>query len=648
MKKWLGICLFVALGAFPGLSMAQESSSTLDDVLVTATRNLSDAGKIGGISATVITAEDIDIKKLTSVEDVLKGIPGLDVASTGGGGSLTSVFLRGADSKNTLVLVDGVMLNDATSPNRNADLGNLTLDNIERIEVIRGPSSVLYGSNATGGVINIITKTGKETPSFYVGTEGGSYNTWKQYGGSSGKVGRVDYSLSASHLRTDGFSSSNADNPNIPHNGNTDEKDGWENTTLSGKVGVEITPDFDLSAVFRFIDSESEIDDWGAGYTGDRFDGAYPGTPTPDGATEKRNDSRQWVGKFTVHNFFMDRFFESNLSYQATDLDRTSFDNDGAQTGKYQGRTQDLSWQGSLNFTQSQLSFGTTWFQEEMESQSTWGGIPKADAHTLSFWLQEQLFLGDSWDVVAGVRYDDHDRFGGKATWRLAPAYTIQGTGTTLKASYGTGFRAPSLYELYSPTNGKSDLKPEKSKGWDAGIEQSLLSDTVTVGVTYFDMRYTDRIGYDFLLSKYNQLEGETLSHGVETFVRWMARHDLEFGLTYTYNDTKDPNGEKLTRRPENKFHLNSRYRPVEALQLNLDLFWVGVREAISSAKDVNGNAVDVLEKYTLVNFSAGYDLTENIQIYGRLDNLLDEDYEEAWSYATAGRSAYAGIKVSY
>ena len=651
MKKWLGMGLVLALLSLPLNGFAEEEkdkTSTLDDMVVTATRSASETGSIGGISASVITAEDIEAKKQTSVDEILKGIPGLDIAQNGGPGTTASVFLRGADSKNTLVLVDGVMLNDPSSPNRNANIGALTADNIERIEVIRGPSSVLYGSNATAGVINIITKKGKDKPSVYLGAEGGSYNTWREYGGISGKSGIFNYALSASHLYTEGFSTADDDNDRIPHDGNTVEKDGHKNATVSGKFGVDINPDFDVNLVVRYFDTETDTDDSANGYVGDRFGPAGPPTwsapAQPNGKKDARVESKHGLGKLTVHNFFMDRFLESTFSYQASKLDRKTFDNDNAQKYNYDGQTQEVSWQGSLDFDGADvLTLGTSYFMEEMKSNS----IDSKDADTTSVWVQNQFFVGQGLDVVAGLRYDHHDRFDGKTTWRVAPAYTFQGTETTLKASYGTGFRAPSLFELYS-SYGNKDLKPEESEGWDVGVEQGFLDRTLKLNVTYFYMEYTNRIGYDTGTSKYNQLPGDTLSHGVETSIQWLPSDILDFTFAYTYNDTKDHNGEKLVRRPENKFSLNTQYRPMEKLSLNLDLHWVSDREAYSGAKDKDGNSVDVLESYFLANIAASYDLTDHVQLYGRVDNIFDEDYEEAWGYATPGLSGYAGVKLNF
>ncbi|MBU4263395.1 MAG: TonB-dependent receptor [Proteobacteria bacterium] len=626
-----------------GAAGADETAAVLDEVVVTATRTDAQSGTIGGTTVTVITQEEIAARKQTTVEEVLKGTPGLDVAANGGPGTNTSIFLRGADAKNTLILVDGIMFNDPSAANRNANIANLTTDNIERIEIVRGPMSVLYGSNATAGVINIITKKGKGAPQSSVGIEGGSYDTWKVYGGSSGSLERLGYSFNVSHIDSNGFSIADDDNERIPHAGNTSEDDGWENSTVSGRVGYGLTPDFDLIATMRYMDSEREDDDYASGYTGDRFS-SWPYVAEPYGSKKSHTDTEQYLGRIDAKNRFWDGLLDSNLYYQLSRHDRVNYDNDGVESYDYLGKTQEAGWQGTFVVSQTNdLTLGASFYEEKMESDSS--AISEQESETSSVWAQEQLALSDSLDLVAGLRYDDHDRFGGKTTYRVAPSY-LTGFGTLFKASFATGFRAPSLYELYS-SYGNVNLSPEKSRGWDAGLEQELGGGKVRCGITYFDLTFEDRIAYDYLTSQYQQAAGNTKTKGVETFVQWQAGENLSLSANYTYTDTKDQDDKRLARRPMHKVGGGAQYRHNKA-RYNLDLYWVGERDESSFAMDSNGNAVETLDSYTVVNLAASYDLTQKVQLYGRIDNLFDEEYEEAWSYATPGLSAYAGVRVTF
>ena len=659
MKRITGALLTVGMLFFwNNVATAADETEpvTMEEVVVTATRTETALDKVGGSSVTVITAEDIKARKLDMVDDVLRSVPGLDVVSSGSLGSGSTVSIRGAASKNTLIMVDGIMYNDPSSPSRGADLANLNVDNIERIEVVRGPLGALYGSNATAGVINIITKKGTGKPTAYIGGEYGSYNTWKLYGGTSGKLKKFNFSLTASRTETDGFSSANADNPDIAHDGNTSEKDSWENTTLSGKFGVDITDNFDINAVFRYIDASVQLDDFN-GFAADHWDySTFPATLVPNGPKKQKQETDQLFGEFNVHNYFFNHFFESEFYYKISDQKRDIFDADGNFFQNFDGRTDKLGWQGGLNFSDINfLSFGFMYFEEKLEQRDS----PEKSADTKSYWASDQLFLSDEHFIVVGsVRIDDHSQFGTESTWHIAPSYLIDQTGTTLKGSVGTGFRSPSLFELFADPipmfsfrGGNPNLDAEKSRGWDAGFEQALFKGKVKFGVTYFYTLFKDKIEFVFdtttFTSTYENLVGDTKTRGVEAFAQWTPLDGLDLLLNYTYIDTEEPDGESLPRIPKNKFYFNTRYRFFDKCTLNLDAYYVDERKTFESAADKNGNPVKKLDDYFLVNLATYYDVTKHVQLYGRIDNLFDEFYEEAWSYATPGFSIYCGFKFN-
>lgn len=626
---------------------------TMGQVVVSVTQTETQASDIGGNSVTVITAEEIENRKAHTVLDLLKTVPGVFVTTSGGMGTTSSVFIRGADSKNTLVMLDGIVLNDPSSANRSADLADINLDQVERIEVVRGAMSVMYGSNATSGVINIITKKGTRDPEIHASVQGGSFGTWKTGGHATGTLDRLTYAVSGSWLTREGFSIANKDNSQIPQAGNTDEKDGYDNLTLSGRFGFAFNDHFNVSSTLRYVDAEVDLDDYEGGYSGDNISSSWvpdPATgnwvntlvPNPDGPTEKRSESEQLAGQIGVHNRFAGDRLESILSWKFNRNDRQAYDNDNLPWYDYKGASDEFSWQGNIDFDFHVLSLGAEYFNETMESASS--GISEIDTHTLSYWLQDQFFYGENLVLIAGARLDDHNAFGRKTTFRIAPAYDIPSTGTRLKASFGTGFRSPSLYELYS-AYGNPDLEPEKSRGWDLGVEQSLLNDRLTLGVTYWEMDFENRIGYDWAISRYNQLEGDTETRGVEVFTAWTPVTDLSVNLSYTYTHTRDPEGNRLVRRPENQVGLTASYRFLEKWQVGMDARWVDERAASPYAMDKDGNPVGTLDDYTVVNLSGSCDISDRVQIFARVDNLFDEYYEEAFSYATPGLSGYIGLK---
>ena len=651
MKK--GIVLGILLACWAQFGWAEMTTETVDDVVVTATRTSGNLELVGGTSVTVITAQEIEASHLTTVAEILQTVPGLQMSNAGGMGATSKVFIRGADSKNTLLLIDGIAANDPTDVNRGADFSNILLDNVERIEVVKGAMSVLYGSNATAGVINIITRSGSQGVHGYAGVEAGTYNSKKFYGGLNGSVGEHDFSLAISRLTSQGYSLANADNNAIPHAGNTSEDDAWENTTFSGKFTAQLCPAASLTGVIRYTDAEMELDDWGSGYAGDRFDYdfmTWSYAPSPDGVKDNSLETQRLFTRLNLHALLFDGQVVSDVDYKFSRQERDAYDNDDNDSYDYLGKTDELSWQLSWQMTPSnQLTLGVGYLNESSESSSS----DEDDAETLSTWLQDHYVVG-GFDLIAGVRYDHHDQFGGKATWRIAPAYTFEATGTTLRASYATGFRTPSLYELYSGY-GDSDLDPEKSRSWEFGVDQALLDEQAVFGVTWFHTRFEDRIGWDNSRvipgmawpGGYAQLDGKSETQGVEVGVTLFAKQPLSCRIDYTYTDTQDPDGARMERRPLNKIHAGLRYNQ-GAFGCNIDGYWVDEREAISSAMDENGNTVASLDDFFLVNLAADYEVNDFLTLYARVDNLFDEHYEEAWSYATAGQSFYLGGKVHF
>ena len=640
LSGFMAVLVFTTAGPVTG---EEKETARLGEVVVTATGTDISPDKVGGNSVVVITARDIEAMKPSSVADILKSAPGLDVAANGGAGTQTSVFLRGADSKNTLILVDGVMLNDPSSANRSAELSNLTVDNVERIEVVKGPMSVMYGSNAASGVVNIITKKGKGPFTGFADVSGGSYGTVKAEAGAAGAVNTLNYALTVSGIHSDGFSIADDDNGGINKDGNTREKDAYRNVTVSGRFGVDFSPFSSFDLVTRITDSKTDLDEYGPGYAGDAFayDAFWNAVPDLSSPHKRRIDARQSLSRASLKNNFADRFITTLLSYRLSDQKREYTENDGSDGGFYKGRSHEGSVQGDLNFDTGVLSLGASYYRESMESTS----IGEKDADIMSLRIQEQYMPVEAITVILGLRYDDHEQFGGKTTCRVAPSYTLP-WGTILKASYGTGFRAPSLYELFEPTYGNEDLGPEKSRGWDLGVEQTFADSSLTLGCTYFNMIFDDRIAYDFATSRYSQMDGETETSGVEVLFGWSPASALDLTFAYTYTETKDPEGARLARRPYNRYHVNARYRFLEKAMANLDVYQVDRRRDTAYAMDADGNPVAYLDAYTLVNLALSYSLTKQVELYGRIDNLFDEFYEECWSYATAGRSGYAGVKV--
>ncbi|TLU51743.1 MAG: TonB-dependent receptor [Chlorobium sp.] len=622
MNKKVFLVVMAGLLCSKGLLGAEQTKSFAgEEMVVTATKTLNSISDTGGSSVTVITAEEIKNSGKQSVEEVIKGTAGIDVASNGGPGTLASVFLRGSDSKNTLLLIDGVPANDPSDANRAPNFANLTIDNIERIEIVRGTVSFLYGSNASAGVINIITKKGTSTPEAFAGIEGGSYGTYKIYGGTNGRQGILNYSVGVSRLKTEGFSAVDHNNRWLNPTGKTYEKDGYDNTTLSGNFGLRLNEHISLETVLRYTKANVAYD-----YSGFDISGI-------------NQDSKQLSGRFALKTNY--KPLVSTFYYNLSNQDRNYLENN-AVSSTFNGHRDDIGWQGDLATAENNTtSVGLNYQQESMINDNFGAYASSLDKGITS----KSAFLQDQWHIgglnlVGGLRYEDTEKFTTKTTYRFAPSYTINDT--VLKFSYGTGFRAPSLYELYSPY-GNTQLSAETSEGWDTGFEQKV-SDRLRFGATYFRMDYDNRIDFDLATYQYAQVVGITKTLGVESFVEWKLIDSVLLAGNFTYTSTADPLGSELLRRPKNKAGLTGTGKLSSKATVSANIQWVGTR----NDHGVDGKSTGQLPSYCLVNTTGSCKLTDKVELYGRIDNVFNVYYEEAWGYATPGRSAYAGIKVAF
>ena len=638
------IALFMLLISIPLSLSAQEKEVTLEKVVVTATRVETPIEEIAS-SITVITSQEIERKQKSTVLEVLRGVPGLDVVQQGGAGRITSIFIRGSNSEHNLVMVDGVEVNDPMATGRYFDFAHLTVDNIERIEVLRGPQSTLYGSDAIGGVIHIITKKGEGKPKFFLTAEGGSFTTFRETAGVSGGNKWVNYSLGISRFDTEGISAANKKDGNY-------ERDGYENTSLSARLGFTPLENLDIDFILRYIDAKTEIDNFG-GVGGD----------DPNNIAK----SKQFLFKTQVGLSLFDHFWIQKAGFTINNHNRDIKNKKDPQhpfdfeKGSFDGEFLKFDWQHTLNLHKTNaLTFGFEYEEEKGKSkyywESLWGPglslFPKEKAKIKGYYIQDQIRLWERFFTTIGVRIDDHSRFGTETTYRIAPAYLIKETDTKIKGTFGTGFKAPSLYQLFAPATlwgpiGNKNLKPEKSRGWDFGAEQDFLNKRLSLGATYFRNDFKDLIDFDFAKGYTNIAKAKT--EGIEVFASVKPIDDLMFRISYTYTDTEDKRTDRdLLRRPKNKLGFDLNYQFLKKGNANLGLTYVGRRDDIFFDPSTFTSRRVEIGGYTLVNLAASYDITKNFQIFGRVDNLFDKDYVEVSGYGTPGLSFLGGIKLSF
>lgn len=635
--------LLFSNSGFAQNSIIQKIDSTgiykLSDVVISATRTEMSTLQLAN-SISVIDLTEISNSNKMSLSDLLKNEPGLSYTQQGGQGTLTNLYIRGGNSSHTLVLVDGVEVNLPSDPGNVYDFSALPIDNVERIEVLRGPQSTLYGSDALAGVINIITKKGNGSPKLSLYTEGGSYNTFKTLAGFNGSLEKLNYSLTLSRTNSDGFS---AASENL---GNT-EKDGYTFNNFSSLLGYSVGSDIELNLYTRYTNSKSDYDQFGGQFGDDPTYIFDQEEYSIHGESKFNLLDKKWNQKLGL------TFFRNIREYS---FDSTLF-NPASSRSNYDGRKYKFDWQNNFSFIDNNLiSVGFETEYEEVVSEylffSSFGNFesifPKNDARTFGVFLQDQVKFSDSFFGTAGVRIDNHNKFSSVFTYRIAPAYIFWKTGTKFTATIGTGFKAPSLFYLYDPAFGNSELSPEKSFGWDAGIEQFFWDDGFSIGVTYFYNKFTDMFGFENVTFKtININKAET--NGVEFFAKANPSEDIELKLNYTYTNAKDKSqntenfDKKLLRRPVHKAGFLASYSFIEKANINVELIWVGERDDYDFSIFKRAH----LDSYLLTNLAAHYNILDFLRLNFRVDNLFDTDYEDVLGYTTPGISFYGGINLS-
>jgi len=621
-----------AQGTFRSTSADGDQLPEAEPVVVSATRFDIPLDQ-SPASVSVIDSEDIDHKQIERVSDALREVPGLAVVQTGTPGQLTSVFMRGLPSQDMQVLLDGIPINQGLAGQ--FDFANLTTDNIDRIEVARGPQSTIYGPRALAGVVQIFTKQGTGTPGVTLSEEGGTYDTFRETLASDGKIGQFDYSIGASRLDTDNARPNNQ----------------YRNTAGIADVGWSPNEQLRIGGMFAYALSD----------TGDPNVLADP-RPLDNLLTEKwfiapHIDYQPF--DWWTHKFILDYDHERQVNDPNQDgfvgptralFERTTVD--------YQNDLRPTSW---LTLTSglfySRLNAG----QERPFILQIFGPQPTfVSDHTqeTAGFLQATANI-DNFILVAGGRIDHFNQFGDVWTYRIAGSYKIDKTDTTLHSSIATGFSPPSSQDKIFGMN--FGLRPEKDLGWDVGFEQRVWDRRVTIDATYFHNDLSNVIGFNGQFQTLNLGAAET--QGVETELRAMPITNLTLTASYTYleaektsaADISQPQGARLPRRPRNEVYVSGSYLWCKKLRTTVAAKWVNARE------EINFGAPNFdIEDYNFVNFAAEYEINSHFSIFGRIDNLTNEHYSEVHQlvfvgsrtvdsgFPNLGQALYGGMKLRF
>ena len=602
------------LGA-AGTSQAQDDPATvLDRITISPNRIPTEADKVGS-KVEQVTQEEIEEKSYPTLVDYLTRLPGVSFTANGGLGTSTNLHIRGLPGGYVKTLYNGIDISDATGIQVQTAYEYLLTGGVAGIEVLKGSQSTLYGSNAIAGVVDITTLGQVENGiSHTVEVEGGSFGTVRGRYGFAGAMDGSRVTANISGLRTDGISAF----------ANGDERDSYENVTFDLAAEHRINEAFSVFGSLLYIDAKGEFDDFGA-------DNTYNHTLT-----------EIMAGRVGFNLDLLDGRWKNTFSAQAFRMDRDSVE--VPLTSTFIGSRQKYDYNASFEATDRiLLQYGVDHERQVAETATPdWSNWPPTDLvnskesfSLTGAWAQALVEPVDNLVLTAGLRHDDHSEFGGHTTYRGTASYLFDTTATRLHSSLGTGFRAPSLYQLYDPTFGNSGLEPETSISFDIGVEQKFLDDRLTADLTFFWAEIDDLIGFD---NGYVQIPGTTRSQGIEASVDYEATNWLNLGGSYTYTDSRNPTGGRSSNIPRHMATLYAAVRPAEKWTLSGDVKFV------TDVVDSRG----ALDDYVLLNAKVAYQVTESTEIYLRGENLLDQDYQVVRDYGTPGIAAFAGMKAKF
>lgn len=593
-----------------------------------------------GSALTVFGRDDIAARQVSLTSELLREAPGVAVNRSGQVGAVTQVRIRGAEGNHTLVFIDGIEANDPVSGSEYNFADLMTWD-LERVEVLRGPQSALYGSEAIGGVINVATLDPESGFDARGQVQAGSFGT-TQFGGTvSGGSEAVRGLFSASRYDTDGISSS-AIQP---------EDDGYENTTLHGKLQAELGDQVSARLVLRHQDNEVESD---------RQDFDFPPTPTQGLVVDSdgRTESSQLYGLLEVEARLLDDRWLHRARYGYTDTETDAYAGDTFTNGS-RGERRKLGYETTFLLGDDEVGHALTGAiaREDLEFENRYVTFPGANQtqedDQTSYVGEYALSFGNAASISLSVRHDDNDRFESATTYRATGSYLFDGSGSRLHASYGEGITNPTFTELFGFTPdtfiGNPELEPERSEGWDVGIEQSLFGGRALVDVTYFQADLQDEIITVFLPSfestAVNQ-DGESKRDGIEVSASAQLDEAWSLNGTYTYLDATDPTGVEEVRRPRHSGSVDVNYAFLGGRgNVNLSALFNGEQEDSEFVSATPQTRV-TLDSYTLVNLAVSFDVTDKVELFARGENLLDEDYTEVFGYRSPGAAGYVGVRA--
>lgn len=606
------VFLTSALSSVPVISYAEEKSTndhTLDEVVVQALRLPSTLAETGS-SVWVVDEELIRTRGYLQMTDALTSVPGLTINQNGAFGGQAAARIRGASSDQTLVLLDGILINDVTSPGGGFNFGAIDVSDVQRVEVLKGPQSTLWGSDAIGGVINIVSKTPTEQLTGNVGVTTGSFGTQQYRATASGGNGTADFRISYNDLSTDGISKADKEDGNS-------EKDPFDSQTLSLKGGVNLPMNARLQVNHRTTEASTAFDSFG------------PATGVQDGDEVSETELSNTLLTLTIPAF--DGRLKNTLKYGETSIERDNFSN-GSSSFSAEGDRTVLQYQGNFTISDAhQISVG-------YEDEETDNGTTKFS--NTGIYALYQVNPLDTLTVSMGIRQDDNNQYGSEIVSRVSAVWSAN-ENIDLRASWGEGFKVPTLFQTTffccGATGPNADLEAEKSDAFDIGVDWRFLDNNGTVSLTVFSQDTENQIDFSFAVGGYKNI-AQVDTQGVELAVQYQFTESLYSAASFAYIDSEDGNGNELTRLPKLTGDLTLNWQPMPQLNTTLVVVY----------NDDEQDSRGVVSSWTRIDLSAVYQFNDHVDVIARIENLGDKDYQQIFGYGTPQRSGYVGVTYSF
>ncbi len=636
MYKVTLILLSVFLAITPAV-FAQTDEIPLEDVVISAYKSGIPHGQSSSVS--IITSKDIEQGGYRFVADVLQTVPGLTLVQNSTLGGTASVFIRGAKTGNTVVLIDGVKVLDPSTIERTFDFGTLTTDSIERIEIIKGPQSVLYGSDATGGIINIVTKRGQSTPKATLSLYGGSYYTTQLSGNVSAGDSTFNYSLTAGQVSAKGYSrAAKPSTATTPF-----DNDGFYQRYAMGKFGITPLQRLTIDAGFSVKETDLALDDYAL----------------TDDANSYEN--RKEVSGYTQIEHTIATFWKQSVSAHLSKTIRTydDFDDDGSgfsdfgADNQYSGTIAHAEWLHTLSvYNFNTLTAGISYEKEysKVEDYAASSKL-KNDNSVIGVFVQDHVNAGNIFYLTAGVRADKNQLFGWQKSYTVSPAIVMPVVKTKLKGNWGKGYKTPSLYQIYGDGGNfvaqNKDLQPEENTGYDAGIEQPIFN-VLTLSVMYFSNNYRNMIDYDSSSGQGKYINiGRVSTKGWESSLSINPFKALTLSGGYTYCKAIDEStNTQLLRRPKHQGHGSVNVH-IDKFDISLIGTYVGKRLDTYYDSSTFTNVKLSLKGYFTADVAAQYALTPQLTLHAKAENITNKKYQQVYGYNTPQRSIYIGAKAT-